>query len=878
MEAITNVDLNFTNGAGGHTASVVTILNPKSVETGEDLGTVIGEAGEVNAFSNDEIGGMLDNFICTEKTVTTNPVTSTVARKYIDRVSLVLKSHMVLVRGINCGPREELEFEGEVPYFSEVINAPRPLKDSFGRDFPFPSLAPRKYGSVIVAGKIYNYESASEFNGIKITLAYNRRELKEELSLNDEVVSIAYKLNPDLSQYDLKFGYTLGEFEKILNIAGVAVSPEHGLPELPDGEEVLFEQSGTLESVVGAVANYFGYFYYINPDNGTLCFINTQEAINLKITDHSKTTDKTITSSSFTQSFTSTKIVNSYVGTAEKPEAKSPKDDDRPRKVFFKRYDLIKDLVEPSFGRGVIEVDGEEVEQVHEELGALFAIFNQNQGPAVFDFYFWILLWENTHPENKLLHNCQQWGMTLKKQTHLFFDPLYDSREPFNHQRWLWGPNPENEKDEQVKEMVKEEAPAEPAEPADPDVQYVYETAVNAEDPKKKTTRITKDKAGKNFFDRVRDKFEYRLFNNQDPTQFGAGTKMKRPSQTDLFSFMQAYFAIAGGIYVSHAYSQYKVERMEFQNMNNITIVGPLNGDTPIDEVDDLSELNDVLTLTFSHKKRVTVRDLWKASHGKDQIKGVEPVHDFHFIALRNIPKLERKNGQNFDRLVDFRPFEKMEILDHETKKSHLFVGGPKKFMEKDIINSAVKKSYQNYREATEFNKKSLGIEYIRRKTRVNKIDEDPFAEEEEDTDISEDDDSGQKMSDLFDRFDFQSFFVTSPKYDILNNLTLKSFSGSITEMKAIRRQNANYQEGQGPTQNSSVTRYGLHVPKFKPQMNSVSIRTGQEGITTTVNESTIKLIPLNANLIENRAHEAAFTQDGLAPFLNAGQKNFLGA
>ena len=77
-----------------------------------------------------------------------------------------------------------------------------------------------------------------------------------------------------------------------------------------------------------------------------LCFINTQEAINLKISDHSKTSDESIISSSFTQGFTSTKVVNAYVGTAEKPEAKSPKDDDRPRKVYFKRYDVTKDFIE----------------------------------------------------------------------------------------------------------------------------------------------------------------------------------------------------------------------------------------------------------------------------------------------------------------------------------------------------------------------------------------------------------------------------------------------------------------------------------------------------------------------------------------------------
>ena len=443
MEAITNIDLNFTNSAGGHSASVSTILNPKNVQNGEDLGTIIGETGEVNVFSNPKISKMLDNFVCVEKTISTNPTSSTVSRKYTDRTTLVLKSHMVLVRGINCGPRDELEFEGEVPYFSEVVNSPKPLKDSFGRDFPFPSLEPRRYGPLIVAGKIYNYESASEYEGIKITLTYNDREFKPELSLNDEVVSNAYKESPDLSQYDLKFGYTLKEFKKILNIAGVGIAPNSDIFNEERGEKILFEQSGTLESVVGAVASYFGYFWYVDPQTGLLRFINTQEAITLKISDNSQTTDESVISSSFTESLTSTKIVNAYVGTAEKPEQKSPKDDDRARKVYFKRYDVVKDFTDPPLGRS----DDEGNKYVHEELGALFALFNQNGGQRVFDQFFWLLLWENTAWWNKEVFKCSQWGMEIEgkgDQDYLNYTPLYLSGEPFNHQKWVWGPNPKN--------------------------------------------------------------------------------------------------------------------------------------------------------------------------------------------------------------------------------------------------------------------------------------------------------------------------------------------------------------------------------------------------------------------------------------------------
>ena len=71
-EGITKVDLNFTNAGGGHTASVTSVANPKSIESGENLGIVVGELGESNNFSNSKITDMLGNFICTSKTVSAN--------------------------------------------------------------------------------------------------------------------------------------------------------------------------------------------------------------------------------------------------------------------------------------------------------------------------------------------------------------------------------------------------------------------------------------------------------------------------------------------------------------------------------------------------------------------------------------------------------------------------------------------------------------------------------------------------------------------------------------------------------------------------------------------------------------------------------------
>ena len=50
MEAIQNIDFNFSNGAGGHSATVSTLRGATRIQDGVSLGTVIGNMGEGNSF------------------------------------------------------------------------------------------------------------------------------------------------------------------------------------------------------------------------------------------------------------------------------------------------------------------------------------------------------------------------------------------------------------------------------------------------------------------------------------------------------------------------------------------------------------------------------------------------------------------------------------------------------------------------------------------------------------------------------------------------------------------------------------------------------------------------------------------------------------
>jgi len=816
-EGITKVDLNFTNAGGGHTASVTSLVNPKSVEDGETLGTVLGDLGEVNNFTNQKINNMLGNFVCTSKTTSADPTKKVITRRYTDRTSLILDSYIILVRGINCGP-EGGEFEDSVPYFTEVKGSP--LKS-------FKTQGPVVEDSVIYLGKIYNIESASSFKGVKISLIYQNKELKENLSLNTDFVSKIYKDSPDLSQYDLKFGYTLSEFKKALSSAGVFVN---GLKETDD---LLFEVSGTLSSVISSIAGSLGYFWYINPQTGAVEFVNSDIASQIKIPSHVNTNDPNVLSSSFTETNVLNKIVNTYSGTTERSkDSSSSKADYRPRPIFFKRcrfedYGLTKKAPIPV-------------------LGAFFSLIEQEESNDYFDkfTYFCTAIAKAESIENFDLSKLYP------------YLPLAEVKGNGVKLVTYFGD----------------------------DLESVYDD--EAEPRAKVVAKLTKLKG----MNRLDNKFKYLrlMYNDISVEDNPTPKKMPRPHTTELYSFLKSYFEIAGGIYISNAYSDYKSERMEFSNSNNIVIVGPLKGNDKISEIPELSSISTYLD-NLNTKKDLTVKDLGlltqtKEDRGKTKIGNpVKKIHDNYFVGLRALPKLEREGEDakvDFSMLGDF-----YEIVDQLGFQNQFYIGGPSvpkevtgKTLGTGIIN-LLKESTQKFMNAIEV-KKTIKLTYTRSKTRVNKIGEE--GEEEEDDQIASSSESGQKLADLFDRYDFKYNSIQSPprietNKSIINKLSLSSASGSTAEMKVLQEIRGKYNNRYDRPQSSSRTFYGLVVPEFFPTMNSVSISVGSNGITTTVSESTIKLIPPEQSFMITEGMEALTPKSMLPKSFNARQRNALG-
>jgi len=875
-ETISKVDLNFTNSGGGHTASVTTVLSAKNLDGSHGLGTVIGKLGEPNSFSNAAIGRMLGRFICTEITTNVNPVNTTLSRKYVDKTSLMLKSIIVLVRGLNCSPEGGLDFGlateengtvgGVVPYFSEVSNSP--LK-------AFPSKGPERpdNGSVIVAGRIYNYEAGALFDGTKLALCYNDHDLIKELSLNLDFIYDSYERSPDLAQFELKYGYTLNDVKEICGLADIVVE------NLPDADDVLFETSGTLESVLGNVASTLGCFWYVDPNNGKVVFVNTVAASGIPVSNYTETTDTNVISASFSQSLVTSQVVNAYVGSAEKQEQDSSgPDENRPRPIFFKRIDFTKAWEEEGGEGKAWPLDAKDIK-------VFFGLFNQSEDVDIFDKFTYILVHLNQKDDKGVSLIEQEFGRSLNIQKVYGYIPV-------NKETHWFGPDAKDLESNDFRRANK----------IDLGKPVFAMTGRQFDIDSPSSLGKGEDGLGESLPRTGKDGFYYKLltFRGEKPDSLGNLKKaiMPKPSESKLYPFLKAFFEIAGGVYISNGYSKYKALRMQFSNTNNITIAGPFKGDENIEDIDELSSLDDALTQIEIPRGERTIKNLKEWTRGASVAQSGGSLKSYYFLGIRTIPKLERKNiplregDPNPSNLIDFSQLsDGVEFLQHPIRKYALYIGGPDKDGEKFYkgIFDLMKQSKTNYDLAVgeglpKGKRNKLRLEYIRSKTRVNQLSED--GEVDEDDETAQKSDKGQQESDLADRYDLRVYNVNAPPYNMLNNLSLASSSGSTVEMKILQGLRSSFINPTDTPSSSSRTMYGLHSPftmdkvlgvlRYSPLINSVSIMVGTGGIQTTINESSIKIIPPSQDILMSRGMEA-LTPQPTQGRLSAAQRNALG-
>ena len=351
-------------------------------------------------------------------------------------------------------------------------------------------------------------------------------------------------------------------------------------------------------------------------------------------------------------------------------------------------------------------------------------------------------------------------------------------------------------------------------------------------------------------------------------------TNMKKPSDSKLFGFLDGFFEFAGGIFVSSGTGVKDTKELDISNSRGLSILGSFHKDSLISDHDELDSISKWLK-TYTLLGNATVG---KLAEVVNQLG--EDVGDHHIIGIQPWARIKA-------RVADVESAERQFIkLDQTTEFKHEggpdFAIGHKASYQRDGLTifdflriNIIKPSAEAYKLAVEDFDDQLQITYRNAK-------EDPQEKNqkaEEDRQLVGEAPDQEKLNELLQRYDLKSFVIDAPKTEEFTPLSVQSASGSVVEMTALR--NVSLKEYNSvnikPLKSSSKTIYGLEVPnEFKVTTNSFSIKVASDGITTTIGESTLKLLPPDRQFVISLEMEA-FGTPSINPRLKAAQRNFLG-
>lgn len=829
-ETITSLDINFSNGGGSHSASIQTVLNAKDLSASEaQLGSLIGSKGGRTTFSHPQIQDLMCNFIEIEVSTQQNGTSKTKSRKYEDITSLKLKSHCILVRGKDTHPhdkalssgvnnaivpynksddgqqannlnaaRPDQEYsasakgeEAILPYFGELPNSP--ITHPSQR---FPKRSSKMFGGVIIIGNIYNEESSVTSSGRKTSLVYQDKKFKEKLSYNDEYVNPYYKNNPDLANYNLKFGYTVKELKEGLANAGITVV---GLPESVT-DEVLFEESGTLDSILSTVAAKFGYYWFVEPfQYGVVRFVNSASASSLTVTnpfEQSAEVQKSYVDASYSENFMQPKIVNAFSSSIEKST-----------QTF-------------EFGTGTRSTQFEKADA--ESLITALKI-----DKSLYKLFYGLYLagrWEED------AFNALAVAATL-----IYKDKIE------------WGEWWEDH------DLVGKEA-------------YSWEGGKAFGDTARKKLKEN-DKIP---FELEKGKYiRLNTPNNKDP---------ELPSKGKLFGVLKDAFDIAtNAIYVSNKFGEWKARRMEWSG-SAMSITGPyvLGGanELKLSEIDDLSSLNSLFVSRGVKDKKVGFLFEGSNSSGGGKYGFLGKVNNSNRIIART-----EKKDIDYD-LVN--PKNIGFFNNHATNDTYF--GYTEKFEEQ--VKHLLKSSIAIWDEAMGGDSNDIPNTIKANFTRAKRptdLEENEKTRKQAEADArrqSKLDAAAERLSEVSERFDIKYYCLKNngASGNPLNPISLDAKSGTISDILALEKSNISMIQSTEPMlRSSSRTIVGLSIPdEFRITISGISLRLGGSGVTTTISESSKKILPPDQQIIIDKAAKvSAFSN--IASRFSAGQKNYLG-
>jgi hypothetical protein len=314
-EVVTAVEVNFSTSGGSHTATVST-SNAQTTCGTQALGSVSGKLGERSTFTKGEIDNLLQDFVLEEESSTKDAYGIKKQYKYIDKLSQILDTWIILSRGSTASPvgdaQQAYTYNGKLYPSTELPNS------AFYNKLPPTDMNKTAEGvyidsnkRIIVLGTTYSVISImkdqNKKTNEKIFHVYKNKVKVPKLSRGSEYP-------PIFTDATVKYGYTAQEFFNAVKSIGINIEG------LPNFDINLFDVSGTLRSCISSIASFYGYYWYV--EKKSIKLISSATANSIQIKDETSSADTSILSATFTKGGRSPRIVASFSGTSN-PEDNS---------------------------------------------------------------------------------------------------------------------------------------------------------------------------------------------------------------------------------------------------------------------------------------------------------------------------------------------------------------------------------------------------------------------------------------------------------------------------------------------------------------------------------------------------------------------------
>lgn len=841
-EVINGLELNLGNNGGGHTATVNSILNAVTTEGGESLGAMSGRLGEKYDFSNDEIQKLLKRFIAVEETNSqdsNNVLKKSV--KFRDKTSLILDSHVFAVRGVSASPKEELKFEGKIYKHSE-----HPLS----RIEPAPALNPKKYGGLIVIGKTYSVYNG-QFQNEPYSLGYHQNEIEYGLTFNNETAQRDQE-SKNISNFSLLYGYKISELKEAIELIGLTING------LPDNDSTIFNTSGRVSAVVSSIASSLGYYWYVNPEDGSINFVDHEEASNKEIPDKVRNPDnEKVQNVSFTESKINKVIVNSLIG----------------------------DYEEKVRGGG-----GDAADAADERLTNFYRIdFNRKlfNGGGKIDFIkSFYILWATGNLDDFSFNAFCYWSLFNDKE---FRDETFPQ---------MFQPRLD---EEELKKINPNRFEAIPWKEIKGTRGQLVDTDTDFGNRGEESTK---------WYD-AKSQFQETIEEEDDNNTVSQVT-LKKPSELGIKEFIESYFELLhNSLFVSATYTKERALSMDFDS-SNLDISGPFDKKTKILDIEEMSFMAPLLK-HFKNGEDLTIEKILilnnlqaKANPEIGDKSRVGFTKDYIYLGLKkrppiNVQKLLFKDKKQEEPLLFkkwlteenvqmfFEPANLKDIYVGFKDKAHKNIRKAQKLSKSiyekkapttsilgdrndaqgriiDVPDDVIRISYRK-KSRREVDLEAIGVD-ITEDGDEESLNEDSVTNTETGEDASAD-------------FEYQYYnIINNSTGEQLDTADLNTKQGMIGEIKAFEDNvNSSGSKQSKPQKSSSETIYGLEIPDLNDiTLNSLSISlAGGGGVTTTISRSTRDLIPIDDQVIVSDFYKKATNLKSTSPRTTAGQRNLFG-